>query len=218
MHFSFTVVTVCALSILIAGIIAIFRFGQIKQVYYPFIYLTWITCITELLSLYLVLNHHHNIILYTIYSLVESLLLLWFFQKLEVFKRLMFSYVLAGLFLIVWFVESFVINSFGSQFTFCFNAIYGFVFVLLSVRVINGLLFTEKHLLKNPTFLICIALMIFFTYDVINRMFRWYGLNESESFVHNIEALQVIINLISNLIFALAIFFMRKKQPLIFRF
>lgn len=218
MHFSFTVVVVLALSILIAGILSIFRFKQIRDIYRPFIYLTWITCLTEILSTYLLLNRHYTIIPYTIYSLCESLFLLWFFQRLGVLKKRGWFYFFAVLFVSTWFVESFLTQKFGSHFTFYFNALYGLAVVLLSIRTINDLLFTEKDLLKNPTFLICIGLLIFFTYDTINRMFRLYGLNESEAFRRSVESLQMIINCLSNLIYALAVLWMRKRKPFALQF
>jgi hypothetical protein len=218
MHIPFTVTVIFALSILIAGVIAILRFAQIRDVYRPFIYLVWVACITELLSVYLVLNHQYNIIPYTIYNLCESLLLLWFFQKLKVLKKKSFLFFLIVLFVIIWVSETFLIQQFGNKFTYYFNIIYGFIIVLLCIRAINDLLFTEKELLKNPTFLICIGLIIFFTYDIINRMFRLYGLNNSHSFRLSVESLQMIINFLSNLIYALAVLWMRKKQAFTLQF
>ena len=218
MHFSIIVVVVLALSILIAGVLSIFRFHQIRDIYRPFIYLTWITCITEVLSTFLFLNRHFTIVPYTIYSLFESLFLLWFFHGLGILKKGVWLYSFVALFITGWFVESFLIQRFGSHFTFYFNAVYGFVVVLLSIRTINDLLFTEKDLLKNPTFLICIGLLIFFTYDTINRVFRLYGLNESDAFKRGLESLQMIINCLSNLIYALAVLWMRKRKPFALQF
>lgn len=218
MHLSFTIVVILALSILIAGVIGILRFNQITDVYRPFIYLIWVGCFNELLSLYLILNHHYSIIPYTMYPLLESLFLLWFFQKLGIFTRKIILPLLIALFIAVWFTESTLLHRFGSSFTFYFNILYGLVTVLLSIRAINNLLFTEKDLLKNPTFLICIGLLIFFTYEIINRMFRLYGLNESLAFRQNVETLQMIINFLINLIYALAVLWMQKRQAFTLQF
>lgn len=219
MHISLTVAIIFSLSILIAGLISIFRFGQIRDIYYPFIYLIWIGCINELLSVYLVLNHHFNIINYTIYSLCESLLLLWFFRNLGIFKnRKRFLYALIILFFGIWLVESFFSNRFGARFNYYFDIVYSFCVVLLSIRTINDLLFTERDLLKNPTFLICIGVIIFFTYQIVERMFSLYGLKESKIFRQNVQAILMIINLLSNLIYALAILWMRKRQAFTLQF
>lgn len=218
MQLGLTIKLIFTLSILIAGIIAILRFSQITHVCRPFIYLIWLSCFTELLSVYLVISNHHNIVLYTIYSLFESLLLLWFFRRLGVLNKNRVFYFVLALFVVVWFIESFLMQQFGSYFTFYFNMLYGFTVVLLSIRAINSVLFSERELLKSPVFIICTGLLIFFTYDTINRTFRLYGLHESVSFRQSVEDVQMIVNLLSNLIFAWAVLSMRKKQPLTFRF
>lgn len=219
MHLSLTVAIIFSLSILIAGVIAIFRFAQIRNVFHPFIYLIWIACINELLSVYLVLNNYYNIINYTIYSLCEALLLLWFFKNLGIFKsQKAFFYFLIFLFVFIWVTESFFSKQFGSRFNYYFDIVYYFFLVLLSIRAINNLLFTEKKLLKNPTFLICVGIIIFFTYGIVERMFSLYGLKESKVFRQNVQAILMIVNLLSNLIYALAILWMRKRQAFTLQF
>jgi hypothetical protein len=219
MNLNFTTAVIFSLSILIAGVIGIFRFAQIRDIYRPFIYLIWVGCCNELLSIYLLVNHHYNIINYTIYSLFEALLLLWFFKNLSVFQgRKTFFYSLIVLFVIIWTIESFYANEFGTRFSYYFDIVYSFCVVLLSIRVINNLLFTERELLKNPTFLICIGIIIFFTYQIVEEMFWLYGLKNSKIFRQNIQSILMIINLLSNLIYALAILWMRKRQAFTLQF
>jgi len=219
MNLNFNTAVIFSLSILIAGVIGVFRFAQIRSVYRPFIYLIWIGCFNELLSIYLLFNHHYNIINYTIYGLCEALLLLWFFKNLNVFKgRKAPFYFLIVLFVVIWVAESFFANQFGTQFSYGFDIMYSFCVVLLGIRVINDLLFTERDLLKNPTFLICIGIIIFFTYQIIEEMFWLYGLKESAIFRQNIQSILMIINLLSNLIYALAILWMRKRQAFTLQF
>src|SRR6266542_6180614 len=118
MHLSYTLVMILSLSILIAGVLSIFRFNQIRDIYRPFIYLTWASCLAELTSIYLAFNHYYSIIPFTIHSLFESLLLLWFFQKVGVLKKSGWLYFFIVLFVIIWFIESFLTQHFGSHFTF----------------------------------------------------------------------------------------------------
>jgi len=219
MHLSITVAVIFSLSILIAGIIALFRFAQIRDIYHPFIYLVWVACINELLTVYLVvLKHQFSIINYTIYSLFEALLLLWFFKGLGSFKsKRGIFYFLIILFVGVWIVESFFANRF-TNFTYYFDILYAFCLVLLSIRTVNDLLFTEKELLKNPTFLICVGIILYFTYQIIEKMFSLYGLKESKMFKQNIQSILMIVNLLSNLIYALAVLWMRKRQAFTLEF
>lgn len=219
MQWSYTVTVILAFSIFIAGIIAILRFAQIQDIYRPFVYLIWVGCITELLSVYFAYRYHNNLAIQTIYTLLESLLLLWFFYKLGIFKKQKkFIYLLIVVFVISWFIDNFWSGAFGSRYSFYFDMIYALFIVLLSIRAINNLLFIEKELLKNPTFLICMGLIIFFTYQIIQRMFGLYGLKESYEFRSNIQHILQVINCLTNLVYALAIIWMKKRRPFTFEF
>jgi len=219
MHWNYTVTMILNFSIFIAGIIGIFKFTQIGDIYRPFIYLIWIGCITEILNTYFAYRYHNNVIVGVAYSLCESLLLLWFFAKLGLFKtHKKLLYLLIGIFIIVWLADNFLSGNFGSSFSFYFDIVYAFSIVILSVRTVNELLFTEKEVLKNPTFLICIGLTIFFTYQVIQRMFNLYGLKDSSDFRRSVQRILIVINCLTNLIFAFAVLWMRKRRPFTFRF
>lgn len=219
MQLSYTVVTILSFSIFIAGIIGIFRFKQIQHIYRPFIYLIWVGCVTEVLSSYFAYVYHSNLALLSIYGLCESLLLLWFFSKLGIFKnhnKLLYLLIIA--FIAIWLVENFLSNHFSSRLSFYFDIVYSLTVVLLSIKAINDLLFTEKELLKNPTFLICFGLIIFFTYQSIQRLFWLYGLRDSADFRRSVQTILILINCLSNLIYALAVLVMRKRHPFTFQF
>jgi hypothetical protein len=219
MHWNYTVTVILSLSVFIAGIIAIFRFAQISDVYRPFIYLIWIACITEVLNIYFAYRFHYNVVVMTIYGFCESLLLLWFFSRLGIFKgKKNFLYFLISFFLIIWFSENFLGKHFGSRISYYFDIVYAFLVVLFSIRAINDLLFTEKELLKNPAFLICIGLIIFFTYQIVQRMFGLFGLRDSIDFRRSVQRILSIINCLANLIYALAVLWMRKRKPFTFQF
>ena len=218
MQFNYYTALILSSSILIPAIIGIFRYSQISMVYRPFIYLIWIGCLAEILSFYFAYVYHNNAAVGAIYRLCESIFLVWFFHRLGIFnnhKNLF--YVLTGLFVITWFVDFFFRKSF-SNFTFYFDMAYALIIVLLSIRAVNDLLFVEKDLLRNPTFLICIGLIIFFTYQIIQRMFGLYGLKDSLDFRRNVQRILTIINCLTNLIYAFAVLWMRKRQPFKFQF
>lgn len=219
MQLSYAAVTILSFSVFIAGIIAIFRFAQIADIYRPFIYLIWAGCITELASTYFAYVYHNNIAIGTVYRLCESLLLLWLFSKMGIFKnRRKILYTLAVIFVAIWLTDNFFSSHFNERITFYFDIIYALTVVILSITAINNLLFTEKELLKNPTFLICVGLIIFFTYQVMQRLFWLYGLRESADFRRSVQTIMILINCITNLIFAVAVFWMRKRRPFTFQF
>lgn len=211
---------VLSLSIFIAGTIAIFRFGQINNVYRPFIYLIWIGCATEVLSIYFAYRYHNNMIIGAIYRLCESMFFLWFFSRLGIFKnRRKLLYLSIAAFIMIWLIDNFSGHSVNANsYTYYFDIVYALSIVLLSIKAVNNLLFTEKVLLKNSTFLICMGLIIFFTYQIIQRLFGLYGLKESFDFRRNVQSILFIVNCFTNLIFALAVLFMRKRETFKFRF
>ena len=218
MYFSYTTIVILAYSIYISGILGLIRFKHIRDVYKPFIYLIWVGCCNETLTYFIGKMGYYTYVNGAIYELLESLLLLWFFKRLGVFKRKYFLQLLIILFVSLWVAETFFAHRFGTSFTYYYNAVYFFFIVILSIQAINDLLFTEKELLKNPTFLICVGLIIFFTYGIIVRMFWLFGLNISNDFVKSVHTILIVINLLANLIYALAVLWMRKRQAFTLRF
>ena len=219
MHWDYRVTIILSLSILIAGIIGIVRFAQIRDIYRPFIYLIWIGCATETLNIFFAYAFHNNLAVGVIYNICESLFLLWFFNKLGIFKNhKTILYLLITFFVLVWLADILLSSRLNQRLTYYFDIVYAFTVVLLSIRAVNDLLFTEKELLKNPTFLICMGLIIFFTYQIIQRMFGLYGLKDSTEFRRGIQRIMAIINCLANLIYAVAVLWMRKRQPFRFQF
>jgi hypothetical protein len=217
MYFSYLVIVLLSYSIFVAGIIGAFRFNQIREIYKPFIYLIWIGCLNEAISTYLMFSGYYTIFNGTIYEICESIFLLWFFKKLRVLKTKAF-YLLLSAFVVLWLTEVFFKTHLKTSFTYYFNAVYYFCIVLLSIRAINNLLFTEKELLKNSTFLICSGMIIFFTYSIISRMFWLFDQNFSNAFFRNVQDIFFLINFLTNLIYALAVLWMRKRQAFTLQF
>src|SRR5436190_3421615 len=218
MNFNYYTSLLLSASILIPSIIGLFRYNKISSAYRPFIYLLWVGCLAEFFEVYFAYVYHNNVAVGIIYRLCESLMLLWFFNKLGIFNNYnLILYFLTTLFIAIWLVDVFFRSSI-SNFTFYFDIAYALVIVLLSIGVINNLLFIEKDLLRNATFLICVGLIIFFTYQIIQRMFGLFGLKDSIDFRRNVQRILSIINCFTNLIYAVAVVWMRKRQPFKFQF
>ena len=205
------------LSILIAGLIALFRFRKMDPAYLPLILLIWIAGLNELLSLILISYNYYIITVNNnIYVLLESLLILWFFKRLKIalnnitiFSLLIFS------FLLVWSLENFVL---GSIFTVSswFRIFYSFIVVLLSINIINHLIVTQKNqIVKMPLFLICIGFVTYFTYKVLIEAFWLYGLNNSKNFRISVYSILTYLNFLVNLLLALAVIWIPRKREYI---
>lgn len=209
---SHTLSAILSFSIAIAAIISWIRFSKINPVYYPFIYCLWIGLLNEIISYFLINAGYHNAINNNIYTLIESILILWQFKKWGAFERLRFAFPTGIIaFVLAWVANNFFI-SWITHFTLYFRVLYSFVFVLLSINVLNSLLVLErKNLLKNPIFIICIAFIIYFTYRVLLYSFWIYGFGVSRDFRIRIVSFIPYINLFANLLFALAVLWMPKK-------
>ena len=189
-----------ALTIFIPGVLGILKFNYIRRVYRPFIYLIWIGCANEIISIYCAFRFHNNIANNIVYTFTESIFLLWFFKELEIFRG-----------------RKHFLN-FLTQYACYFDAIYAFCIVMFSVDVINRILLTETHILKNPTFLICVSLIIFFSFQIVERMFWVYGLKYSVEFRRGVQHITIVVNLLSNFIYGLSVLWMQKKRVFTLQF
>jgi hypothetical protein len=207
---------ISAFSLAIPILLSIFRFNMIGEAYRPFIYLLWIGGANEILSNLLINRGYYNAVNSNIYSLVESLLLLWFFRNSGAFNRAKFMYPLLFIFFTAtWLVDvivfGYLINGkFIDHFNTYFSIITGLPIVLSSINVMNDVLTRERDIARNPSFLICVGLMIYFTYRTFIEA-CWLFYNQ----VYDIHS---FINLLCNLIYAIAVLWMQRRQAFTLRY
>lgn len=208
-----TIIKLFSLSILFAGIVAIVRFRKINKIYHPFLYLVWLACFNEILNLVFLANKLPVAVNNNIYVLLESLLILWFFKNMLFLNKKSSLFLAACIFLLaLWTYENMLegkIYSISSYFRIC----YSFIIVLLSITTINKLLSTvRRKISSNSVFLICTSFIIFFTFKILVETFWLYGVSLTRNFQVIIYNIIIYINLFTNLVFALAILWMPKKQ------
>lgn len=199
-------------SIIVPAIIGIIRFNKINRIYFPFILCIWVGLLNELIS-ELLIDYFHvsNSVNTDIYCLIEALLYTWLFRNLNLFINAK-QYILLMIFLCAaWLIDNFIISKI-TRFDSYFTIVYSLVIVLMSITILNRLIVQQINLLANSTFLICASLIIYFTLMALMEIFWLYGLNSSSTFRLNIYRIMAYINLSVNLIFALAILWMHRKQ------
>ena len=206
------------LSILVVGIIALVRFRYIPKQYMPFVVLIWVGSANEIISILLLSSGRYNIYNSMIYDLLELGLMLAFFYRLKTFRAgLRWFYLLAILLPALWIYDSFFLHT-----TNDFNALFGFIYatviVFLSLTVINNLVISTGNLLRHPVFLICVGFIIYYTYRIIIDVFWLYGFDYWPAFTSKLFRTHVFINLFCNLIYALAILWIQKKQAFSLQF
>ena len=209
---NFILGSIFSFTILIAGIIALIRFRQIHKTYYLFLYFVWLACLNELLSYFLATTKHSTFLNNNIYVLFESLLIILFLKKrLSAMKYNIIFHILIVSIIGAWGYENLILGKIFTVSSY-FRVYYSFVLVLLSITTINKLLSTVRtNIFANSVFLICIGFILYFTIKILVEIFWLYGIyNQNfQSLVYNII---IYINLFTNLIYALAILWMPKKQ------
>jgi hypothetical protein len=212
---NFYVVLLFSASVFIPGILGLVRFPKVESNYYPFFYFIWIGCINEVISFIMIMSRKSNYISSNTYVFLASLFIAWFFRNHGVFKNrpAAFYAALAAL-LTLWLVESFWIINITEQIGTYFRIFFSFLTILMSIQLMNTILvFGSGQLVRNALFLISLSFILYFTFKTLVEAFWIYGLQSSESFQLLVWNISVFVNLFTNLIYAVAILWIPKKQP-----
>ncbi len=193
-------------SIAIAAILAIVRYKRIYPGFRPFLFVCWAALATEIVCYLLVHQRNYTFIPYGIYSIIESVLITWFFRKLGVFDRRPYWFILLIIFyLLAWLTEIIFFKGMSRNMTW-FRLEYSFVLILLSILLLSKELSVQRtFLLKSPVFLICIGFLLYYTCTVIAGVFELYGYGGSVTFRRQVQLILIYANLIVNLIYAVAV-------------
>ena len=209
---NYELIAILAYLIAVPAIIGLFRINRIDPAYYPFIVLLWIGLFNEIINTYCIEVYRSNVINSNIYVLVEALLILYFFRRLELFNKTYQFYLFLLLFAGTWVAEHFVFFSIWS-FNSYFRILYSFTIVLMSISMINRLISSSSgRLIRNSAFLIMIGFIFFFTYKVLIEIFYIYSIEGSEVFGVQVYRLITYINLSVNLLYAIAIIWIPRKR------
>lgn len=215
---SFSLNVLFSLTIGIGAIIGWVRFHKTDPAFVPFICLLTVGLINEITGIGIAKAGYSNAITFNLYSLAESLLITWQFKRWGLFeKEIKFYYVLQASYIAGWTAE-YILKDESRLFNSYFIIIHSVIIVLMSISQINRMLFSvSRYLLKEPVFLICMGMSIYFTYAVLVEAFWVYGLNQSVLFRLGIYEILSYINLFTNLIFAIASLCIPLKKQYIMR-
>ncbi|MBL7710759.1 MAG: hypothetical protein JNJ86_16935 [Chitinophagaceae bacterium] len=210
---NYNLVELFSYSIAIAAMISLVRFRRTDRAYLPFFLLMWTGLLNELINTIIISRGFSNAVNTNIYTLIEVALILWFFYNFRIFRHRNLSFgILLLLILSTWIAENFVFSSIRS-FSSYFIVFSYFMIVLLSITMINKVQAAErKGLLKNSKFIICTGFILFFTYALLVEIFWIYGLNASKSFRLEVYRIMAYVNLVVNIIYAIAVLWMPRKQ------
>src|SRR6185312_11877105 len=101
---------------------------------------------------------------------------LWQFKSWKnILKKDWVYYTLIAAICAIWTTENII---FGKLTVFgpAFQISYCMILILLAVNQLNWLLVNERgNIMKNPIFLICIGMIIYYSYKVLTEVFYYYA-------------------------------------------
>jgi hypothetical protein len=195
-------------AIIIPIIVAFIRIKKIDKIYYPLLVLLLIGLLSELASFICINTFKTNAPVIKIYSLVECIIILYQLYLWKNAARYRHMFIVLGLVCVIfWVIETIIFKNINT-FSPYFRVFYAFVIVLLCINQINAMMFYQNvTLLKNPVFIICLAFIIFFLYQIIYEASYYIGSDKSEV-ANKIIMCFSYFNFFINLMCAVGIYFM----------
>lgn len=201
---------VSSFSLIFAAVIGLYRIWKVSAAYYPFLFLIWLGLCNEIIT-YTITNTNSSINT-NIYFLFEGILILFFFKQLHFFhKSATLYYLLQCAIIVIWIIEV-LQKGIATELASYFIIVHSLVIALLSITMINRQIgYGRKNILKNAIFLICICFIVYFTNAILVEVFYMFNLFSNE-FALNIQTILSVINICTNLIYAIAILWIPERQ------
>lgn len=161
--------------------------------------------------------HHSSIAVGSnIYTLIEFMLLLWLFARWNNSShkpKFFLTVVCFGI--CVWVLDNVVLYSLQTE-NSVFRIVYSLILVYLSIEELNRLLYSrEKNIIFNSKFIICIAFLVYYSYKATFEIFFMVQVGWSNDFYKRLFTIFIFVNLFSNILYALAVICIPKKQKFI---
>ncbi len=190
----------------IPGILYVIRLPQIGTSYLIIFLYSVIATMVEIANHYLKLS---SPILGNVFVLFEAVLFYilitkWQFPNLYTRKCLILPLIF-----VLWMSTTLYTGVYERN--VIFRILYSLLLVIGSINVINHLLFENKPLYRDFRFIICISLLLFYTFNIIVETFCLTDIEFSVNFTINLFFVKVAFNILGNLLFALAILCIPKK-------
>lgn len=213
---NYELVVILSYSIAIAAIIGLIRLRKIIRPYRPFVFILFLSLISEIVHTILSRYLNTNSISANIYVLLECFLWLWQFSCWGAFsKNRAGLWVLACSLAAVWVAEHIWMEKIFT-FSSMFRISYSFVLVFLAIDQLNLMIVNEKkNLLRTSRFLICFGITFFYSFKIIVESFYLFELALSKTFYTYLYLILIFMNVFVNLIFALAALWVPTRQKFI---
>ncbi|MGJ7031060.1 hypothetical protein [Niabella hirudinis] len=195
------------------------RIYRIDRSFMPFLLLLTLAFVQEAVSIVFIYRNHNNTVLYNVFGLVESQLLLLQFYCWKLWrKNSLWYFFWVLLFLLLWGSEwaywgslRYTVSPATVIFALC---IVFFAMIMLTQQLVPVL----PALYKNAIFVICIGLILFHTCAAIAELFLIFGVMHDHQMGGLVMVVLSVINFLTNLLFTWAICFIPFSFRYIFRY
>jgi hypothetical protein len=200
-----------SLSILLPFAAALAKFKKIPPPYYPVVVLICLGLLNELIVYFFFRSH--NAVPNNIFYFIEFFLYCLQFRNWKniLTQKNTFTLLTGGAFSF-WVVDELLllkINTYDSALLIFFP----FILVLLAIKQLSFIVATGKTSFpKSAIFVFCISIIVFYSYRVLSEIFYHYA--RSSVMRTKIFAIQVYMNVIFNILTAIAIRLIPKKRDL----
>lgn len=200
-------------NIFVPTTVALIRWKAVDRIYRPVFILLCLGATNEMISDFFRKKFHTNAPSANIYTLFETIIYLWIFSRLGSLKgKKNLTLLLGVLTLVTWLADGLFIDDISKDYFSYSNICHGFMVTLLSISSMNEILLTEKQITTSSMFWVFIGTIVFNTYLIIVEMFWIYGLHSINQFAGSVYSIQSWVDVFCNLIFAMAILWMPRKQ------
>ncbi len=168
-------------------------------------------CLINEILFYILPSSNLRSLDYNIFFLVEFIwiVILLQFMREEGMRLKLINILSIGI--LVWLLSN-LYDSFYSR-NPIFQIYSSISIVILSIDLINKLYFeSNSFLLKNYRFILCACFILFFTLSLIDVSLAVMQIEMSRAFKLNVYLFRAITNVIVNLIFTIAIIWMKRRK------
>jgi hypothetical protein len=209
---------VSSLSIAPAAILGLFKYPSIATRFFPFVVITWFGLLNELISLYCIFHNGGNAINSNVYVLMEFILFMWLFYAWQHQRDTSLYAVVLVQGIMVWIIDNVWMNTLD-RFNSGFRVFYAFIIVVCSIQKANLIASHEsRFLIRHTQFWLCMVFIGFYSFKAFLEVFYLFEIGASKAFFFNLFFVMQLVNLFTNIIFAIVYLWMPKRQEFILQY
>ena len=213
----FYISAISACSILLPCGATLFRWSRMKEKYLPLTLLLALGILNETTSFISLHYCANNTVNGNIYVLADFLLVVWLFARLDTFISKIFLSLIMVSGLILWIADNLLLHSLSAN-NSMFRMVASLIIVYISIDKVNQLLFFSSPIrLKNTDLLLSIGFLTYHAYKTFVEAFHVFPMPKDRAFYEKLWVILGIINMVTNLLFTLAILCIRQKQEFTLR-